>query len=258
MARRRARETVLRFDSSQRTSGDNETPTFTLEKRITNVHMVELRKIILPNTDYPITELNNQVAFIDTDLAPYLFTIPPGAYTPTTLATALKSALDTNAINGAPWTVEFRESPDFKLFVMSGDGLPFSFATPATIYDILGIPPTGQTSVGDELLAANVYDLSGPNYVIVKSPQLSQGSTDFSHFANSSEKSPVSTTDIMEVSYKTADFGVSILSDYNTKLRLPFHGILSTVDFSLEYPNGDPVLLNGRSWMVEIRVRHSR
>ncbi len=258
MSRRRVRQTVLRLDSAHRSSGTNNAPEFFLEQRLSNVHMVELRKVMLPNTDYPVNSGNNTFLWDDGALAPLTTTILPGSYTAAEYGTALGTQMTLDATDGETYAVAPAAGGDKAgRFELVKTGAPTMSITGGTSLPMNGFGNGQNGAAVIPLLATNVFDMSGPNYVLVRSIDLVNGSTDFSHYSGPKSGS-TNTTNVLEAVYKTGNFGSSILTDYNTKLRQPFHGILSGIQLELSYPDSTPVDLNGRPWMVELRVRHSR
>jgi len=254
MSRRgRLRETVLRFDSRYRTSGSNNAPIFSLEQRLTNVTMVELRKIVYPNTDYPIHSLNNTFLFTDTLGVDVTATLPVGSYTITELAIEIELAMNAAETGAVTYTVNPDENTG-KLTITASSG-DFTMLSGEALR-IMGIE-NGQASSASILVGVKTFDASGENYILLRSVELVNGSTDFSHFSGSNNSS-TNTTNVLEVLYKTSNFGTSILTDYNTKLRQPYHGILGSVQFEFSYPDGSLVDLNGAPFLVEMRVRHMR
>lgn len=256
MARRgNQRQTVLRFDSQFRTGGTNNEPIFHLEQRLVNVSMVELRKVIIPNTDYPVNESTCTINWIDSQgLVVNGTKLALGNFTAAEYIINIADSLTTDDSGGAVYTGAIIVDFLAKFTIISDIG-NFTF-TGGTFFNMSGFE-AGQVSAGMNMFAANVFDASGPNYVLLRSPNLVNGSSDFSHFSGKRNGS-TNTTNVLEAVYKSSDFGISILTDYNTKLRQSFHGILSVIELQLSYPEGAVVDLNGRPWLVEMRVRHSR
>jgi hypothetical protein len=253
---RRVRQTVLRFDSQFRSAGTNDAPIFYLEQRLTNVHMVELRKVMMPNTDYPVNDNTNSIIWRDSLGVSIVSNIANGSYTIAEMLTAIGDIMTTETSD--TFTYEASVNPGtFKIIIrhLAGGVNPWNLDG-GTLLPLIG-QEAGVSDTNGIKFGVNVYDMSGPNYVLIRSPDLVMGSTDFSHFAGPNTGS-TNTTNVLEAVYKTGNFGTSVLADYNTKLRQPFHGVLSSCEFSLTYPDGKTVDLNGRPWMVELRVRHSR
>lgn len=256
MSRRgNVRQTVLRLDSTFRTLGTNDEPIFHLEQRLVNVSMVELRKVIIPNTDYPVNTGNSTINWVDSlgvTLTGTTFFI--GNYTAQEYIDEVAARLTDDDTGVATYTGTILNGDDTRQqFVLTSDG-PSWTITGGTWLQMSGFT-AGQSSIA--IVANNVFDVSGPNYVLLRSPNLVNGSSDFSHFAGPLNVS-TNTTNVLEAVYKSADFGISILTDYNTKLRQPFHGVLSVIELQLSYPDGTILDMNGRPWMVEMRIRHAR
>lgn len=90
-----------------------------------------LKSVNIPLTEFTINSNNNKIDFRDvTGETNYSVTIPSTSYNPTTLATAIKTALDAEALN--PWTVSYSSSTS-KLTISNGSNFILLFGSGSNI-----------------------------------------------------------------------------------------------------------------------------
>lgn len=140
-------------------------PTFFMDYPIQNIAMFKILEAEIPFSYYVVNSSNN--TFL---LNGGTVTLPVGNYTATTLATALQSAL------GGGYTVTY--SSQTQKFTITGSApfnLIFGSADDNGLTNprlVLGMNPGVNSSSGNVLVAPNVGEVTGPNYLYVNSTSL--------------------------------------------------------------------------------------
>jgi len=142
--------------------------------RLNKVRSFKLKRIIVPYTFYPINSNNNIInIFKSGDSQDRQAVIPPGSYTLTQLKTTLKTILDSLAGPPSVWTIT-DDANTFKLTLTAT--VAYIYRGTSTANELLGFLDT-DTSSGLSQTGVNIYDISGPNYIEIRSNQLTKYDT---------------------------------------------------------------------------------
>lgn len=152
-------------------------PTFYLNRPVTNIAYMKVLQAEIPFSYYVINDYNK--SFLLTESGSALVTLPIGNYTSSTLATALGTALTQASLGLGSKTYTVVYSNVTQKFTITSSSGVFSLVFGSSDDSgqsnprlILGFSAGVNTSVGTTLVAPNVVQISGPNYVYLNSTQL--------------------------------------------------------------------------------------
>ena len=164
------------------TSADSSTssvdwPVFTLTTPIPNLAAIKVIEVQIPFSFYIVNSTNNDFNVIVGGVTTTVI-VPIGNYNSSTLTTALQTALN-SAGTGLTFTVTFsgmNSAPNTGKFTFGATGnFSFQFGTSASdagIYNvryILGFNGGTIASTANTLVAPNVANIAGPNYLYLNS-----------------------------------------------------------------------------------------
>jgi hypothetical protein len=214
---------------------------YNLDKSVDRVTRIYVESAQIPFTYYTTTALNN---VFETSLG--TTTLPPGNYNSGSVATALKTGLDTDAAAGAPWAVSFDQTT-FKVTITSSIAFSVITTTANTMTQNLGFnvdTASNVTHVGD-----GSVDLSGARYLVIKSSLIGENR------AFTTAVAPIVTSQdiIHTVPVNTNPGGVVL--DIAPEPRYNILGFKTSfqndIDFSIEDDQGNLLDLNGNHWSVQ-------
>lgn len=169
----------LEIDANERTSGTQNHPIFVLQKELYDVVGMKAIEIEFPFSYYVINSTNNTFTLTEPTgtNTPITITLTPGNYTSTTLATELANEL-TNSSGVGIYTVTYDSSTQkFTVmstipenFVLTFGGPTDNGATNPRLW--LGFNAGANTATAGTLVAPNVAQISGPNYLYLCSNNL--------------------------------------------------------------------------------------
>lgn len=214
---------------------------YDLDKSVDRVTRIYVESAQIPFTYYTTTALNN---VFETSLG--TATLAPGNYNSGTIATALKTSLDTNAAGGAPWVVTFSPTT-FKVTVAAAAAFTVITTTANTMTQNLGFnvdTASNVTHVGD-----GAVDLSGARYLVIKSSLIGENRSFTTAVAPI-----VSSKDIIHTVPVNTNPGGVVL-DVAPEPRYNILGFKTSfqnnIDFRLEDDQGNLLDLNGNNWSVQ-------
>lgn len=228
-------------DSSHRdlTSTSNEDMTITLDESLSRVKKVNVQSIEIPYSYYVLNVNNNVIDFNDNAAAFQQVTIDPGNYTGTQFANEVQTQLNavyagfTVSYNLSTYKLDFSNATNFELLV-SG-----------TASEILGL--TADSGVVTSFTCQGICDLSGPNFLIIRSDTLTRPMRrkplENKAQSNVFAKVPVVTGPGSVINVRTI---VPVAYDFAVRQTI------STIDFKLEDPNGNVLDLNGLRWSISL------
>jgi len=238
----RSERITLLIDSEDRTAGTNEDFTLTLDPVITRVKQVEIVTIEIPFSFYVITSTNYTLNFEDNVATPLTINITPGNYSGTSFATELQTQMNTQmagftvSYDDSIYKLRFQNATNFKLILAS-----------STLAPVMGL--LADTALATDTTLTGIANLSGPNYILIKSEALTRPKKIKPYFgANQTNvfyKMPIQTGP-----------GTSLLERnmFSTGIRFPVRQTLRTLDFKLEDPDGVALDLNGVRWSMTLVV----
>lgn len=214
---------------------------YNLDKSVSRATRVYVESAQVPFTYYTTTVTNN---VFETSLGTAI--IPPGNYNSGTIATAVKTSLDTSAAAGAPWTVSFSPTT-FKVTISSAVAFSIITTTANTMAPNLGF--NVDTIVNTSHTGDGTIDLSGPRYLVIKSSLIGENR------AFTTAVAPlVSSKDIIHTIPVNTNPGGIILDI----VSVPKYNILgfktsyqNDIDFRLEDDRGNLLDLNGNDWSIQ-------
>lgn len=184
---------IIHFNTEDRDTADLKDPSNCVIKfpGVNNCKRAKITQAEIHHNQYIINEYNNVLVYTELTapgpLATETFTIPPGNYTGTTLATAIQADFDSK-IGGGVVTVVFSTSKNTFTFTRTdapGNTLNFPFLTnPLNISnpanEAIGLSLLRNytaTAGGATIVSDSCVSLSGPLYLLLQVKELAQDST---------------------------------------------------------------------------------
>ncbi len=242
-------KTILHIDSRDRDKGEIWDFVVNLELSRSEIKFMELLQVEIPNVIPPIrNEYNNKFYFEDINSNSRSFTIEEGSYTIQQLMTKIKTKMDSYS-NGV-YTISYDEN-NYKITISTTANFKlFLSNTTYSIWDLLGFESTTDKTGSSSYIADTVFDLSGNNYIYLKS-DLIQGCTG---------DSVMTTNKSVKRSYLSCLAKIAITSSfgeieyYSNPTRIIYkvnHKHISNLSFFLQDNNGNPMRLS-RNYSISI------
>lgn len=227
------------IDSKNRASGTNENFVVTLSEPVERVKNIDVVSIEIPFTFYVVNSSTNTLAFT-VGATPYTITVTPGNYDVITF-TQLLQQLMVAAVAG--FSVSYSSS-SYKLTFSNASSFELKYST-STIAPIIGL--TADSGAGTSFTCQATINLSGPNYVFVKSTVLVQPKVR-KPFAESKEDT------ILYKSQIPTGPGSTLLEKnlFPVPIRYGTRQRIQTFDLSLTDPDGTVLDLNGQRWSMTL------
>lgn len=255
------RELVV--DSSQRTAGTVSEPEFSLSSTI-RPKQIQIIEIEIPNTAYNITDKNNKIDFIEPIGGGIkTITIKEGNYTLDKMLDTLTTSFNNTSPNSFNYTVTIDDVLN-KLIISADGNFNLLWSTGPnsveSIHQELGFLNTVDLTSQSSYIAQNIYNLSGPNYLLVKCDQIQGINTEISSIdptLNNSNQGILARVPIM------VNTGDTIYYDATTsnpsQMSLDLNGDPpKKLNFRLEKPNGDLFDLNGLDWSMKLGIFNAK
>lgn len=230
-------QNILVVDSKDRISG---TPNKFVAKflNISHVEKIALEKIVIPFTWYQITAFNNAIRFNDGTQRDIV--IPVGVYSPSTLVTAIKTAMD-GSPSSLVFSVQFNDTKKKITISETGGPTVFSlqFNIPNSAGPILGYSNNDFTGSAS-YTASNILNLSYNNSFV----------NVYSRIINRHDR-PIHSSDFkgqfLKVTNNFTTWG-GIIDEENLKdivLAYDPGSTLDKIDLELTDPQDNPIDFNG-------------
>ena len=220
-----------------------------LELNRSEVKFMELLQVEIPNVIPPIRDdYNNNFYFEDTGGSSRSFVIEEGSYTIQQLMTKLKTKMDSYS-NGV-YTISYDEN-NYKL-TLSGNGnfKLFLSNTTNSIWNLLGFITTTDKTGSNSYTADTVFDLSGNNYVYLKSDLIQGCLGDRVITTNKSVKRSFLSC-IAKIPIRTSFGEIEYFSNPARILYKVDHKTISSLSFFLQDNNGNPMRLS-RDYSISV------
>jgi len=227
------------IDSTNRSSGTNENFTITLTEPLIRVKKVEVVTVEIPYTFYVVNTNNNIVDFENAGGTPLQATLDQGNYSGTSFAAHLVAKLDALY---AGWTILYSSNTYKIRFQHTGN---FELKSSGTASALLGL--VGDSGVTTDFTAPGISNLSGPNYVLIRSDTLTR---------------PMKNRPLLGVADSDVLYKMTIQTGPGTTLIeknvfpnpyvYPVRQTLTTIDFQLQDPDGNLLDLNGQRWSLTL------
>lgn len=218
--------------------------------------------ICIPFTWYNVTSANNTFTFTGTlSGGPLSFVVPPNNYTGSSLATKLQSLLISTAVAGGPhnYTVTYDVSTGKFTFNVTTEAFSIDFTVPNNMSNILGfnsvVLPTANTQI-----SSNVANLIIDTEIWVTTNLISGCDNGVVPWLNTNPSA--NTQGILACFPIQGCFGDII--NYTLPPQFPFFNITNSefsktktieprkMTFTLKFPSGAPLDLNGHDWSIQI------
>lgn len=246
-------------------------PLFLFTKPLNNVAAIKILEVQIPFTWYVFNSFNNTFTLTEAIGAPATVTIPIGNYSTTSLTPILQTALNTASPNGYTYTVTFSGASSsqpntgkFTFTSSAGTQFIFQFAgsegyiDPAIYLGFRGSVPF-VSSAGGILVAPNVANVTGPNYLYIQSQKL--GSLCDTYLPAGADKlgGGGTGTEIAKIPVNVQPGGVIYWQDPAPDMWFDLENIpnLADVDFFLSLGNNGiqtPLQLNGSSFSLKLGI----
>jgi hypothetical protein len=249
---------MIHLDSSQRSSGTNESPVFsfthsTMGRGINRTSGFRIVNVQIPRSYYNITSRNNTFSLSDATITPVfnVVTVPAGNYTAPMLASTLQNLM--NAAGGDNHFVVTYSSVTQKITITNGTAnfsITWSISplTPMTnLASVLGFV-AGIANVGSAT-GTNVMNININWTVTIKSVALTNGMKRYP--VDGAAMAP----DIMcRVPVNCAIGEVISWEPEGYWLRNLSLECVTEIDLSIQDDSGTPLDLNGLSWRITLEV----
>lgn len=227
--------------------------TYTLNQEISRVSRIYVESAQIPFTYFTTNATNNSLT-IEYDSGTISAIVSPGNYNSGTIATAVRSALDSFAIPGVVWSVTF-DPITFKLKItITGGSGSFKIlvaSDPLSIWPSVGF--TQDTTYSAVHTSDGVMDLSGPRYLVIKSELIGENRAYTTAVSTLYTSTVNANTIIHTVPVNTNPGGVIL--DVAPSPRYSILGFKTSfkdnIDFRLEDDRGNLLDLNGNHWSVQ-------
>ncbi len=233
--------TTLIVDSSQRTSGSNESFSLSITPPIRYITKTVFKGFTIPNSFYNINTTNNVLIFTDDTGVDNQITITPDNYTGEQLADAIELAM----INlPSPGHVVDFDTSSFK-FTFTYTGATYTITSNtdnvlSTLFPLLGFSTTQTGSLS--YTSDEVANIAKPKYISIKSDILTTKL--FPNLQNG-----IGSEFIYNV-FPNVDFGCMITKQNDSLWEIEYIRSIQidSIDLRLEDENNNLLDLNGVSW----------
>lgn len=228
------------IDSKDRATGTNENFEIKLASRVSRVQSIEIVSVEIPFTFYIINATNNNIRF-NNGTTTYNAAIPAGNYDAVTFAGTIQTAMNAAM---AGFTVTY-SVPTYKLTF--ANATPFQVTlTGTTCAAIIGV--TADSTLSTAFTGQSSINLSGPNYVFIRSTKLMRGKTNRSLFAGNP-------SDILYKMVVSTGPGTTLIDKNlypNNPVTYGTRQVIDDFDLTLIDPDGNVLDLNGQRWSITL------
>lgn len=210
-----------------------------------NIKKVELVQAIIPNTQYIINS-NNNVITITGNGQPYAGTIVNGNYTPSTLATAIATALNNNG-STLTYTCSVDTNISYLFTITSSNTVTLNFSKNTILGNILGFGVT-DTTAGTTFTGTNVCSVNTTRFWKLSIEELG---------TNYETNIPSLFTFIIPNNSTFGTITYYKLSDGNFTMSYETTGAkdyITTLTFNLQDEWSYPANLEGKEYIIYLRI----
>ncbi len=215
---------------------------YRLDAAVDRVKDIDIRSIQIPRSYYVINARNNVI-----QLTAGTGIVAPGNYSINTLIVALTTVA--NAVGGGPYTITYSDITG-KLTIASGAAFQVLTTAPNNICFCLGFSVDSAIAVSNT--GDKVVDISGPNYLIVKSQALTQYRAKQCVGPDGRDNKSILTS----VQINTNPSIININSPIYHTATITINGkpqrIPQDLDFQLYDSDGNLLDLNGGEWTLQL------
>lgn len=257
------------FQTPSASSSTRDWPQFLMSKPLTNVAAMKILEAQIPFTWYVFNTSNNQFTLQEDIGAPVTIFVPIGNYSSTSLSAVLSSILTTSSPNGRTYTVTYSGSSSTqpntgKFTFTSSVAAVFTFTfggtegdtDPGIYLGFRGSTPISST-IGGILVAPNVANITGPNYLYLKSNRM--GSLFTTYLPQGADKLGSNISEVAKIPVNVQPNGVIYWQDPAPELWFDFENMsnLSDIDFYFTLGNTSaqsPLQFNGASFSLKLGI----
>lgn len=236
---------ILNIDSSLRTSGNSSNFTMFIKSDLRIQRRFKLIDIVIPNTYYPVNNLNNKLYWQDSTNAFITSIIPVGSYTPSQLATVIGVVMSADSPGGNIITVTTNNIISKFNFATDTANLTFPPNNITTINKVIGINTDTLQQITTNANMPYIFNTSGCNEYYLRS---NLQTSDLTHTANGRN-------DVLMTIPVTVNFGGLIIYEserlwyYQTNPK-----VINGLYFRLTDKHGNVIDLNGQDWTCSFYI----
>jgi hypothetical protein len=234
------------ISSNKRTAGTNSDFTITLDEKLSRIRKVEVKTTEIPFSFYVVIAAQNNVLEYKVNGVAYNITVPEGNYSGTTFASQIQLLLD--AQQGSGWLVNYNTSIYKIEFTYTGGTYELLSSVGSTMSDLIGLSAdSGVISSGVKFTCQGISNLSGPNFILIRSNALTRPL----------RRRPLYNNQHSDVLYKaqvrsgpgtTLTDNISVQDPFEYPVRIS----LSTIDLRIEDEEENPIDLNNLPWSITL------
>lgn len=250
-------------------SSTRDWPQFLLSKPLNNIAAMKILEAQIPFTWYVFNTLNNKFTLQEDIGGPVQVIIPIGNYSSTSLSAILASILTTASPNGRTYTVTFSGAsstlPNLGKFTFTSNvAAVFSFTfgvtegdtDPGIYLGFQGSAPFNST-VGGVLVAPNVANVTGPNYIYLKSNKM--GSLFNTYLPQGADKLGSNVSEVAKIPVNVQPNGVIYWQDPAPEMWFDFENMNNLADIDFYFTLGNtsaqsPLQFNGSSFSLKVGI----
>lgn len=230
---------AVNIDSKDRISGTNENFEIKLSKSIERVKNIDIVSVEVPWTFYVLNSTNNVLSFT-VGATPHSITVSPGNYDAITFVQLIQQLMNATASGfSVAWS-----STNYKITFSNASSFNIIYST-STISSLIGL--TADSGATTSFTCQGVINLSGPNYIYIKSTVLVQPKVRLP-FVSSDES-----TTLYKVQVSTGP-GTTLIEKnlFPIPIRYGTRQTIQQFDLRLTDSDGVTLDLNGQRWSMTI------
>jgi len=240
--------TIAYIDSSQRLSGDPERFTLNLYPWIQTARQFRVKNCTIPFTYYTIREgVNDTFVFTSDADGVITIVIPPGNYTPATLAVVLDVLITALITGGVTITFNPITGKVQLAFTAILGSMTQANLDASTANALLGF--TAVLPAADPLIGNAVFNLGGSQVIHIHSPHLQD---DTSVATGNPNDIGLSYTSIIHSVPVDVNSGSLIVDKWGSPFIDTPNSKIDKIDLELRFPDGELVDLNGENWTITL------
>lgn len=219
--------------------------TYSFNETVTRVKGIEIERIVIPYSFYPINSTNNVLTFNN---GVNSITITPGSYTATTLINEMNTKLAVTFAGQSP-SVSY-SSTNLKLTISKTSAFKvdsYIDVPTSTASYILGFHVTSATSTS--VTGDSALDISGPKNILISSNYLTNGIQHKTLFADTTYQNVLWAIPVSGSPGDIIETAPSEPFNLNSKMNIPAGDV---IDISLYDDKKNQLSLNGLDWTLQL------
>ncbi len=225
--------TIIELSSKDRENGSSSNGSIKLNFSLD--HEYKIKEFIMPNNIYSIDGSNNIIYFNESSVA-RTATLSVGTYSPTQLASEIKTQMDIGGIN--TYTITYQNNTNKFSFVSSANfGFTFNTNNTNSSYKILGKDEVDDIE-GLSQASENPIDLNKHLIIYMNIPDANNDLTISNNYKTSF------------IISENVSFSDIIRQDYNNSNIILFFRDKSTIHYYIHDRDGNEINLNNSDWSL--------